>query len=263
MRFLVPRGLHINPTKSFAFAMVPSRDGKVKVDTSHTFSVGGVSLPTSDTDSVWRYLGLQFTAMGRQALPLEKELKELLERVSNAPLKPQQRLVIVRFYLLPRLLHGLVLGPWSHKLLLRLDKLIRSAMRKQLALPYDAPMAHFHVDLNDSGLGVPSLRTCIPGMQLSRLKFGKLSGSSHPACRASLNTRLIKHLLQKAKTACEYQGKELFTTRAVSCFWAESLHQSVDGAALKECKEVPYAQNWVRDGTPLLSGKQFIDLEKL
>lgn len=261
MSFLVPRGLQINVTKSFTLALVPSKDKKVKVDTSKIFTVGGIALPTSDTATVWRYLGLQFSAMGRSAMPLERELAELLCKVSKAPLKPQQRLVILRFYLIPRLLHRLVLGPWSQKLLLRLDKMIRASMRRWLALPHDAPMAYFHADVSEGGLCVPSLRTAIPGMQIRRLE--KLSQSSHPACRAALKTRLLKSLTQRAKAAARYRGKELFTKKAVSAFWTELLHHSVDGAALKNCRDAPYAQAWVRDGTRLLSGKQFIDLVKL
>ncbi|CAN8002641.1 unnamed protein product, partial [Ixodes pacificus] len=194
-------------------------------------------------------------------MPLERELAELLGRVSKAPLIPEQRLVILRFYLIPRRLHRLVLGLWSEKLLLRLNKMIKPAMRRWLALPHDAPMAYFHTEVSEGELGVPSLRTTVPGMQLRRLD--KLSQSTHPACREALKTRLLKSLVQRANAAAKYRGKELFTKKAVSRFWTELLHHSVDGAALKNCRDAPYAQAWVIDGMRLLPGKQFIDLVKL
>lgn len=88
-------------------------------------------------------MGVSFQATRRSALPVAKEVAELPQRINGATLKLQQRLVILRQYLLPRLYHSLVLGPVTAKLLLRIDYSVRAATRRCLALPYDAPLGLF------------------------------------------------------------------------------------------------------------------------
>ncbi|EEC11282.1 reverse transcriptase, putative [Ixodes scapularis] len=117
------------------------------------------------------------------------ELEELLERVKKAPLKPQQRLLVLRTYLLPRLFHRLILGPWSVGLLKKLDTKVRAALRSWLALPHDVPLGYFHAPVGEGGLGVVSLRASIPSMRLRR--FEGLRFSDHPGCAEALRCPLL------------------------------------------------------------------------
>ncbi|XP_057198147.1 tRNA (guanine-N(7)-)-methyltransferase non-catalytic subunit wdr4-like [Triplophysa rosa] len=52
----------------------------------------------------------------------------MLREVKTAPLKPQQRLTILRDYLIPRLIHELVLGNAHRNTLLTMDRMIRLAV---------------------------------------------------------------------------------------------------------------------------------------
>lgn len=240
--FFEPRGLEINAAKSFTLSLQPSgRDKKLKVNTATVFRVKGQPLPVTDTASVWRYLGISFGAVGRVPMPLERELAQLLGNVARAPLKPQQRLVVLRFYLKPRLYHRLVLGSWTAGLLTKLDRQVRASVRRWLALPHDTPMGYFHADVKSGGLGVPCLRTAVPGLQLAR--FGRLQTSDQPTCAQVARCRLIKEAIRHAEHLSTYKGTELRTRDACFKFWAGELHRSADGAALSECKKVPYAQS--------------------
>lgn len=259
--FLVARGLTINTEKSFTISKMPSgREKRTKVVQTSAFSVAGIPLPASGVCARWKYLGVEFTPNGRH-VPLTTDVAAMLGRVAKAPLKPQQRLVILRFYLIPRLYHRLVLGKWNKKLLKRLDVQIRAAVRKWLVLPQDVPLAYFHAPVNEGGLGIGCLSTAIPWMQLKRLS--KMATSSSPFCRQAAETSMVKTALGNAERACVVDGRTLRDKTSVERHWSALLHASNDGCALREVRNMPAAQRWVQEGTCLLSGKAFIDVNKL
>ncbi|KAH9364746.1 hypothetical protein HPB48_014879 [Haemaphysalis longicornis] len=93
------------------------------------FYIGNVDIPVATTEGTWKYLGLSFSVRGVEGKPLCSTLKEYLDMIGRAPLKPQQRLVVLCQYLLPELHHVLILGPISAKILTRLDRAVRVAVR--------------------------------------------------------------------------------------------------------------------------------------
>ncbi|KAG0435539.1 hypothetical protein HPB47_018428 [Ixodes persulcatus] len=260
--FLSPRGLTINVAKSFTLSLQPSaREKKCKIVTTNRFHIDGEPLPVSGVASVWRYLGVSFTPDGTSSNGVEVELDGLLERVRKAPLKPQQRLLVLRTYLLPRLFHRLILGPWSVGLLKKLDAKVRAALRSWLALPHDVPLGYFHASVGEGGLGEVSLRASIPSMRLRRIEG--LRFSDHPGCAEALRCPLLVGFRRRALDACYYQGVELRDKKAVQRMWATRLHRSCDGAALRDSGRVPAAHRWISEGSRMLRGRQFIDLIKL
>ncbi|KAG0418941.1 hypothetical protein HPB47_004484 [Ixodes persulcatus] len=200
---------------------------KLKVETDVTFCVRDQPLPVATTATIWRYLGVQFFTEGRRRGRVDRDLRELLERVTRAPLKPQQRLFILRGFLLPRLHHRLVLGLWGVGALSKLDRMTRAAIRKWRALPHDTPMGYFHAPVSEGGLGVTSLRTAIPGMTLARIKG--LRFSDHPGCEAALQCRMLTDQVRRARQAANLDGVSLTTKADVHKYWADKLHVSYDG----------------------------------
>lgn len=260
--FLEPRGLRVNIAKSFTLVLQPSgREKKSKVETDSTYCIRNQPLPVATTATIWRYLGVQFSTKGRRRGGVDRDLRELLERVTRAPLKPQQRLFILRGFLLPRLHHRLVLGLWGIGTLSKLDRMTRAAIRKWLALPHDTPVGYFHAPVSEGGLGVTSLRTAIPGMTLARIQG--LRFSDHPGCEAALRCRMLTDQVRRARQAANIDGVPLATKAGVHKYWADKLHGSYDGAALRETRHVPAAQSWVADGTRLLPGRHYVNVIKL
>lgn len=259
--FFASRGLSINTKKSFTLSLIPSgRDKKVRV-TESMFSIGRDTLPASETTDLWRYLGINFSPRGMQRPSLENDVTTLLQRIRKAPLKPQQRLVVLRFYLLPRLYHRLMLGPWTAGLLWKTDKLVRASVRSWLKLPHDVPLGYYHAAVADGGLGIPSLRTTMPVMKHRRLS--RLAASSSDFVRAASDLPLITTSLCHTQKCMRYRGENLCSKNRVFRFWARCLHQSNDGGPLKDCAKVPFAQKFVSEGTRLLPGRHFIDVNKL
>ncbi|KAG0433654.1 hypothetical protein HPB47_019691 [Ixodes persulcatus] len=216
-------GLRINVAKSFSLVLQPSgREKKSKVETDVTFCVRDQPLPVATTATIWRYLGVQFSTKGRRQGGVDRDVRELLERVTREPLKPQQRLFILRGFLLPRLHHRLFLGLWGVGTLSKLDRMTRAAIRKWLALPHDTPVRYFHAPVFRRGTG------------------GDFASDGDPGDDTGQDQR-----------------------RTSTSYWADKLHGSYDGAALRETRHVPAAQSWISDGTRLLPGRHYVKVIKL
>uniref|UniRef100_A0A131Z2I9 Reverse transcriptase n=1 Tax=Rhipicephalus appendiculatus TaxID=34631 RepID=A0A131Z2I9_RHIAP len=256
--FLRARGLALNPSKCLSLAMVPAGKEKlVKVDPSVRFCVNNEFIPAAEGETTWRYLGISFSARGTLQKPIHRELKGYLDNVTKAALKPQQRLVVLRFYLLPRLYHRLILGPVSRKTLLRLDKTIRASVRNWLRLPHDVPIGAFHARIPDGGLGIPNLRTAIPYLRVRRLDA--LSISEYKACKKAHKMSYVQELLRQSQAMLHFKGKVIDSKKSYKKFWTSYFHGSTDGAALKEAANAPGSSAWLAEGTRFLSGREFIN----
>ena len=156
-------GLEVNPSKFASLSLVV--DGKRKtwaVDAGSFLKINSVPVPALGVREAYRYLGLQFKAQGTKP-ELKSKLDEQLSNVSKAPLKPQQRIWILKSNVYPALLHQLVLADSSRKLLKELDICLRRSVRQWLRLPNDTPLAYFHANVRDGGLGILSLLYDMPG----------------------------------------------------------------------------------------------------
>lgn len=261
-QFLAARGLQVNPAKSLSLTILPSGKSKVsKIDTTHTYRINGKPIPQANTTTCWRYLGIRFNALGKERDRPGKEVQTLLGRVSAAPLKPQQRLVVLKYYLLPRLYHRLVLGPVSAKTLLKLDCLVRAAVRRWLVLPHDTPLGFYYAPTPEGGLGIPSMRTLIPGMRVRRLK--SLGDSDSLICRTVAESTYVKACLAQAERLCTFRGCTLNDKKDSRKYWTKCLHESVDGRALKDSSNATGSTAWISEGTTFLRGREYIDLVKM
>ena len=116
----------------------------------------------------YKYLG-NLVCAGKAPDTTLKTLKEGVSQLSRAPLKPQQRMFFLRYHLLPSLLHKAVLGRMNRSTLDFLDKITRAAVRSWVNLPKDTPMAFFHADHRDGGLGMPMLKLSVPLLRIRRM----------------------------------------------------------------------------------------------
>lgn len=162
-------GLELNTRKSGVLSMVPDgKNKKIKVLTDETFLAGEQSLQQIGVLDVWKYLGvtLEGPKVKQNVIPWHTKL----ELLTKAPLKPQQRLCMVRDFLLPQYTHSLVLGRITGKYLAKQDLAIRSYVRRWLHLPKDVPISYFYAPIQSGGLGIPFLKHQIPAILLGRLQ---------------------------------------------------------------------------------------------
>ncbi|KAK7874081.1 hypothetical protein R5R35_004625 [Gryllus longicercus] len=249
-------GLLFNPNKSSALSLVPAgREKKIKVLTDTQFHLGdGAPIPQINTTTSWKYLGVEFTPMG--AMKTSDDLKALIERVTKAPLKPQQRLKILRSYVIPKLYHGIVLGGTTLQKLRQLDLQSRAAVRRWLRLPHDVSKAFFHATVADGGLGIPAFVTTIPALIHDRL--ATLSTSSIPMFAAVGKSEWAEKRLQWASRLLCHRGIDITTKLKRSHHWRDMLYASVDGKELRECHKSNLSTLWVDSGAHKIPGRDYV-----
>lgn len=226
-------GLSLAPNKCKCLSLVPSgKDKKVKVIEPPQFTIGNIYLPQLRIIDNWVHLGVTFNYRGVvfQRFPIE----EYLIRITKAPLKPQQRMVILKTYLLPRLLHTLVLGKVNYGVLQKIDRTIRKYTRQWLHLPPDVPIAYFHAKVKDGGLGIMALYTKIPA--LIERRINNLKNSSLQFARILVESDYINKRLRWASLHAADDEK-----------WNLELYKHVDGWELRESSRVIPSSSWVID----------------
>lgn len=130
--FLSKCGLTINTGKSqtLAWKTIPKKKMSV-VDESCKFYIGNTAILTTSRTEKWKYLGVQISANGITYSNVGSELVAHLERLTRAPLKPQQCLWALRTVIIPKLMYSLVLGKTTFSMLKKFDTLIRTSLRKR------------------------------------------------------------------------------------------------------------------------------------
>lgn len=260
-QYLQKCGLRVNVLKCSTVAIrnVP-KEKKSVVDAGTQFTCNGFPIPALRRTDEWKYLGVPFTAEGRLlSNPLGK-LRNDLDKLSAAPLKPQQRLFALRTAVLPGLYHLLVLGLTNISLLNKLDILVRTALRKWMDLPHDVPKAYFHADVKDGGLSFPSLRWVIPLQRFHRLRNLKIrENPDAPEEMRQFAELEIKRVQQRLK-----DHQTLIRTReGYKKRQAKVLHSSNDGRPLINSRDVVGQHRWLTDGNMFVSGRDFIRMNKL
>lgn len=248
-------GLSFNPQKCHALSLIPDgHNKKLKVCTERLFKIHGQFMPQTDAVSTWRYLGIEFGTVGAKTVELDAAV--VLRSISKAPLKPQQRLAILRSYFLPRLMHGLVLGRITDGRLLQLDRQVRKAVRGWLRLPKDVSLGYFHAKCKSGGLGIPCLRTTVPMVLHNRISA--MQNSAGPLAKAAWTHTRVQKRLSWASHALRKQGVPVDGGSGYSSHWSKKLHASTDGVDLREAEHVRASTQWISSGTTGVPGRDFV-----
>lgn len=257
--FLEERGFEINFSKSSTLSLIGDGKNKRAKIVPMCFSAQGNALPTLGVSDTWAYLGVIFDTDGNVNCS-DVDLAKLLHNLGKAPLKPQQKLNILTFYLIPRLIYQLVVCARSRVFLRKIDRKIRAAVRDFLHLPLDTPIAFFYATVDDGGLGVHCMETMIPRVRYSRL----LAVEAKEDCMLEnlVASRAWVEMVEKARKAMQFNGIFLETKIQVRDYWRNALLKMVDGRGLREARLAVRA-TWVRDPPRYLSGREYVDLIKL
>lgn len=258
---LEKRGLSINVDKSFSVTLVAAgKVKKVKVIDTPEFKIAGGLLPCRGVDAMWKYLGIMFDDRGRLP-PNCASLSDFLDRISAAPLKPAQRLIILKDYLVPRFMHRLICSQTpTAKLLREYDQRIRNVVkRKWLHLDSSIPTGFLYAKNAHGGLGLPCLLTSVPRTRLARMM--KLAASDHLAVNWACSTEGFIADMAKTKALCKQLQCTIENAQQESEYWARRLYDTFDGRHMRDAAKVPYVHRWLF-GMPYLSGREFVNLVK-
>ncbi len=154
--FMEERGLSINPKKSCVFGLEKVRSRKqVTVLTEQFLKIGTVPLEVLGAESTTRYLGVHVGAAGVGKATRKRFREDLGRLVGSKSLKPQQKVEILRSFILPRWRYRLALGRTTVALLCWLGREVRRAVRIILHAPSNLSANWIHLGIGQGGLGVP------------------------------------------------------------------------------------------------------------
>ena len=204
----------------------------------------------------YRYLG-NTVSVGVSSNTVLETLEDGLRQLTRAPLKPQQRMSILRCNLLPSLLHQAVLGRISRKTLKYMDTCTRAAVRSWLRLPRDTPMPYFHADYRDGGLTVAKLNLVVPLHRTKRM--ARLTGSLDPIVRGVSALPAFIRDVRRWSAPISAFGCPIRDGVSMRNALAHGLHTSVDGRGLSDSRSVGFVNRWMVNGTSLMSGRSFIN----
>lgn len=239
---LRPVGLRVNASKSFSLSLVPSgREKKVKVETSKSFDVGSIRICPKGIDDAWKYLGLNF--QGREVETFDGKLSAGLDKISSAPLKPQQRLTLLRDNVIPGVMHRLVLGASTATSLKVADITLRNYVRKWLHLAKDIPLGFFYTAQKHGGLGLPCLQHVVPLHRLNR--YQRIQDTMEGSLANIRESRHVTSMIHASKMALRFLGDNT-SAQAMNKFWRDRLLASVDGAELTEMGHHRSDSKWCR-----------------
>ncbi|CAF3635101.1 unnamed protein product [Adineta steineri] len=160
-KFLTARRLELNTGKCISICL--RKVGKVKksqiADSSVTnpprFTVKNKSIQLLEVDKFCRYLGVQFTPLGAVDPRVSmSELNSALTSLAKAPLKPQQKVAMLRTYLIPRFIFAFTHTECYPKLIGQQDRLIRRWLKATLRLPTLVCTEFFYLSVREGGLRI-------------------------------------------------------------------------------------------------------------
>lgn len=203
-----------------------------------SFSVNNMELPVIKWNEVYKYLGVKVGLKGPTKW-VGGVLRDSLKKVAGAALKPQQKMFLIRKYLLPKFYYQVVHQRITVAILSNIDKCIRKTVRRILHLPHDTPTHMFHNHPSCGGLAVPELVKVVPSL-LEGLK-------SRMEVRGGF-------WLDVAECLKIPRSRRMRRKRVV---------YFCDGRGLGEACKQSACYKWLTEGTRMMSGSTFVEAIKI
>jgi hypothetical protein len=265
--FLSSRGLELNVKKCIAICL--RKAGKVKKSQIADLSVKNPPRFVIKTEPIrllgvneqCRYLGVQYTPLGAvDARVPVSELKAALASLSKAPLKPQQKILMLRTHLIPRFIHAFTYTECYPKLIAQQDRLIRRWLKKTLRLPDSMTSDFFYLPTKEGGLGIGMLYNII-GAAKVRL-HGTFCNAGDACLRYLVETegssmharwcQAMKLNYRPSAADLKIRKKEIIDESR------ERYAQKVHGGGSEVFRASPMTNEWLTGQTRLLRGSTYI-----
>lgn len=191
-------GLVVQAKKCYGFLLTPTHDSYT-VNNCRPWNIMGNELNMIAPGDSEHYLGTKIDPwVGIVKADMIHQLQEWIGRIDQAPLKPSQKLVILRTYTIPRLIYLADHTDCKVNCLKVVDTLMRAAVKKWLHLPTSICDGIIYSRIRDGGLGVLRLASLIPSIQIRRLQ--RIADSSDRVIRSLATTEKAQEELQKLWT---------------------------------------------------------------
>ncbi|KRZ48391.1 Retrovirus-related Pol polyprotein from type-1 retrotransposable element [Trichinella nativa] len=268
--FINERGLKLNirKCKGIRFVRTPKTKSLVQ-DTSKAFKVRGSGeesscIPMAGPGEFIKILGVPIAPNGKPSFDIDT-LEGTLERIRKAPLKPAQKLAIVRDYLIPSLEYKLGVPGVGRRVLDEVDASIRQTVKRFLHLPHTGMNSMFlTMPIKDGGLGLRSLRT----QHLARVAVGTNSmmssadPTSHTIASMPQHQKPLHAALQHFSVPAATKDALKKGKRQLLCAEIAELTETYQGSCLPTFRKRPVGNSWL-SGLNGMRSRDFITGLKL
>ncbi|KRX12854.1 Retrovirus-related Pol polyprotein from type-2 retrotransposable element R2DM [Trichinella nelsoni] len=268
--FLNERGLTLNVNKCKGIRLVRTPKTKsLAEDTYKVFPVPNIReenqhIPMVPSGNLIKFLGIEITLNGKPHFEIAP-LECTLERIRKAPLKPAQKLVTVRDYLIPSLEYRLGVPGISRKTLEKVDGAIRLTVKRFLHLPTTGMNSMFlSMPIKEGGLGLRPLTT----QHIARVAVGTNSMITRmdnvsrvvadtTTLRKPLLSALEHFAVPAATKSAIREGKQNLLREEIA-----RLSETYQGSCLPSFKKGSLVNSWLR-GTCSMCSRDYITGLKL
>lgn len=245
--FLQTKGMAINPTKCYSITYVKEKGHYYPLERP-TIKIGGVLIQAVSNTCSFKYLGHGINA-GGLLRPSAANLERWLHNIQKACLKPQQRLALIKDFVIPKLLYGLQNTAVEAQLLTAVDRQIRAAVKRALHLNVHTPDAALHGSIKHGGLGVMDMRSNIPYILKKRLLKLRLA-TDDTALQAALNSEIM--LAQHARI------ERLAGAAPPSQEWRDRIAAAPTIKGLEMAEEDAASRSWLTQVPRGWSGRDYV-----
>ena len=250
-------GLEVNPSKCRTLSI--KVDGRRKcsyVDDTQSFRIGDIPLGSMSVTDTYTYLGIGIGYQGRiVSKDLMAKLTEQLLEIKRAPLKPQQRLILLKTHLVPQFIHELTLCPVKSETLKKMDLKIRAEVRDWLKLPADTVLGAFYGTVPAGGLGLMELKSRVLLMKIARTE--RMRDSSDPVISYLSNTNNLRKRVDNWRKILRKAGIQAATVESFKKEVDHKYWESHDGKGLRNPGNLKGGLDWMRGDTKM-TGNGFI-----
>ena len=167
--FLGCTGLQVNPTKTQGIYI--GRQGpRYTINDCPAWEMNGEALGMVGSEDRVRYLGVELSPQKGILKPAIRDtLAGMLRRIGSAPLKPRQKVSLLKVYALPRLIYVADHGKVPKAILDVCDRDARAHLKAWLHLDQSTTNGLAYARPRDGGLGLPKLASVVLATQVRYL----------------------------------------------------------------------------------------------
>lgn len=194
------------------------------------------------------YLGHEVAATGH----LKHSIVNLVGWCGNlqkAYLKPDQKIIILRTHLIPKLPYGLQTPAIEAQVLTAADRIIKAMLKKTLHLNVHTPDTAQHAAIRDGGLGIPQLRKVVP-----QIFLGRLRGISSTADEAPLTAVMISENTKKIVAQIHRLAGDIPAAQ----HWRERMTETSTLSGLETACEDTASREWVKSRPNGWTGRDYV-----
>ena len=265
--FLSNRGLEINVKKCVAICL--RKAGKMKKSQVADSTVKNPPILTVNNEPIrllgineqCKYLGIHYTPLGAvDPKTAVIKLRSSLASLSKAPLKPQQKVLMLRIYLIPRFIHSFTYTECYPKLMGQQDRLVRRWLKQILKLPASISTDFFYLPIKEGGLGIAKFHDVIGTAKL-RL-HGMLTNSGDVCLRYLVETQSSAMHARWCQTmGLPYRPSSIEVNSRQKILLDESRSryaQTVHGGGYDVFRVSPITNRWLSGYTKIMRGSTYI-----